>query len=164
MSKALQRPSWGGVRVKGGTFCILHKDKGGTAQGAVREVWSHIFGWELRLLIDGDLQRRRSVARGTSGSRQPKTGKPSYSKKAGSVQRERRAFAQPLEGVLAKIDGAEQHMNVALGVPSDFIDRECRAVVVENAGQGELGAILRQLIAFVRLNVVARLAPFVGRQ
>jgi hypothetical protein len=56
MSGVLQRPSWSGVPVKGGDFFIVRQQKDGASQVAVCELWSHIFGWELRMLIDGELR------------------------------------------------------------------------------------------------------------
>ena len=44
MSNVMQRPTWGGVPVKGGDFFILRKRKGDTEHVAIRELWSHLFG------------------------------------------------------------------------------------------------------------------------
>jgi hypothetical protein len=57
MSGVPQRPVWGGTPIKGGNMWTVRKAEGNTAHVAVCELWTHIFGWELRLLVDGDLQR-----------------------------------------------------------------------------------------------------------
>jgi hypothetical protein len=41
----------------------MTKPKGDHALTAVCEVWTHPFGWELRLMIDGDGMKMTSVVR-----------------------------------------------------------------------------------------------------
>ena len=59
MSGVLQRPVWSGTPIKGSDIWTLRKAKGDTAHMAVCELWTHLFGWKLRLLVDDDLQRSR---------------------------------------------------------------------------------------------------------
>ena len=62
-SHVLQREFWSGHRVSLGTGWTLHKSVCGKAREAVCELWSHQFGWELRLMIDGGILQRSQVCR-----------------------------------------------------------------------------------------------------
>jgi hypothetical protein len=55
---------WNGTAINAGDFWTIHKQSDCRAREARCEVWTHQFGWELRLLIDGELQRSQ-VARST---------------------------------------------------------------------------------------------------
>ena len=57
MSGVLQSEFWDGHPLALGTAFKLRKRKGDTDHVAVCELWSHLFGWELRLLVDGELLR-----------------------------------------------------------------------------------------------------------
>ena len=57
MSDVLQRPVWSGTPVKGGDLWTLRKSKGGAEHVAVCYLLSSLFGWEIRVLLNGDLQR-----------------------------------------------------------------------------------------------------------
>jgi hypothetical protein len=57
MTDVVQRPSWSGTAIKGGDLFTLMKRKAGVSHTAVCELWSHQLGWELRLLVSGELQR-----------------------------------------------------------------------------------------------------------
>jgi hypothetical protein len=57
MSDVLQRPIWSGTAIKGGDLWRLRKVKGDAEHVAVCELWSSCFGWEVRLLVNDDLQR-----------------------------------------------------------------------------------------------------------
>jgi len=57
MSDVLQRPYWNGTPIKGGDLFTLAKQKVGTDHTAVCELWSHQLGWDLRLVVGGELQR-----------------------------------------------------------------------------------------------------------
>ncbi len=54
---ALQRPDWQGNPLKQGELFRVHKDRGERRIEAVAELWTHQLGWELRLMIAGDLHR-----------------------------------------------------------------------------------------------------------
>jgi hypothetical protein len=54
----LQRATWNGEPAKHGDLFRVHKDRCGRQLQAVCELWTHRFGWELRLVVnDGQLQR-----------------------------------------------------------------------------------------------------------
>jgi hypothetical protein len=57
MFDVLQRPIWSGVPIKGDDFFVVRKRKGDTEHVAVCQVWSHVFGWELRLLVNKELHQ-----------------------------------------------------------------------------------------------------------
>ena len=57
MSDVTQRPYWNGESLKLRELWIVRKTREGRAHFAVCMLFSHLFGWELRLLIDGELQR-----------------------------------------------------------------------------------------------------------
>ena len=58
MADVLQRPGWNGSPIKApGSLFTLTKHKDGAEHAAVCELWSHQLGWELRLLVGGELQR-----------------------------------------------------------------------------------------------------------
>ena len=59
----LQRENWSGHPVDLGEGWRLHKSICGRARQAVCELWSHQFGWELRLVIDGGELTRSQVCR-----------------------------------------------------------------------------------------------------
>ena len=50
-------PAWNGTPCKGGNLFSLRRDADGTRDQAVCELWSSVFGWEVRLLVNGDLER-----------------------------------------------------------------------------------------------------------
>ena len=64
-SEDLQREHWSGHPAPLGTGWTLHKSVCGKAREAVCELWSHQFGWELRLVIDGGILQRSHVCRST---------------------------------------------------------------------------------------------------
>ena len=64
MGDVLQRPYWTGTSIKGGDVFTLRKQKGETEHVAVCELWWHLFGWELRLLVNGELQRSQVCREG----------------------------------------------------------------------------------------------------
>lgn len=51
--QVLQRALWHGQAAKQGDTFRMAKDE----HRAVCELWSHQFGWELKLLVDGELRR-----------------------------------------------------------------------------------------------------------
>ncbi len=51
----MQRETWNGPAMLGEGL-RLHKSSCGKNGEAVLELWSHQFGWELRLLVDDDLR------------------------------------------------------------------------------------------------------------
>jgi hypothetical protein len=53
----LQRPYWNGEPKKLEEWFRLEKPREGREHRAVCEMWSHEFGWELRLLIDDELHQ-----------------------------------------------------------------------------------------------------------
>jgi hypothetical protein len=53
----LQRPNWDGGPRKQTDFFRLWKATARSLALAVCELWSHVFGWEARLLIAGELCR-----------------------------------------------------------------------------------------------------------
>lgn len=53
----LQRAVWDGVPKKQADFLRLRKEKNGRELVAVAELWTHRFGWELQLILDGEFQR-----------------------------------------------------------------------------------------------------------
>jgi hypothetical protein len=54
----LQRVTWSGDPIKEGDLFRVHKDRCGRQLLAVCELWTHQFGWELKLVVnDGQLQR-----------------------------------------------------------------------------------------------------------
>jgi hypothetical protein len=57
MPDVLHRSAWDGTPVKGGDLFVLTKTRGCKVDSAICEVWSHQLGWELRLLIAGELQQ-----------------------------------------------------------------------------------------------------------
>jgi hypothetical protein len=54
MIQVLQRLPWQGTAVDLGDWWCLHKIEGCRCRRAVCRMFSHEFGWELRLEIDGD--------------------------------------------------------------------------------------------------------------
>lgn len=59
MSGVPLRSVWNGTPTKGGDLFTLRKDKDGRSHFAVCELWSSIFGWEVRLLINSELHQSR---------------------------------------------------------------------------------------------------------
>jgi hypothetical protein len=53
----LQQPLWNGPPIKGGDLFTLRSRHDRGFRFAVCEVWTHILGWELRLLVDRDCRR-----------------------------------------------------------------------------------------------------------
>ena len=62
-SEVVQRENSSGHPVALGNAWTLHKSVCCKAREAVCELWSHQFGWELRLVIDGGILRRSQVCR-----------------------------------------------------------------------------------------------------
>ena len=54
-----QRPFWTGQPLKGKDVFTLRSHEGNRLRVAVCEVWTHYFGWELRLCIDREPRRSR---------------------------------------------------------------------------------------------------------
>jgi hypothetical protein len=55
--QVLQRPYWDGNPVKQADLMRLTKDRDdGRTRVAVLELWTHQFGWETRLLVDGEFR------------------------------------------------------------------------------------------------------------
>ena len=53
-----QRSSWSGEPVRDGELFRVHRIRCGRQLQAACELWTHRFGWELRLVVnDGQLQR-----------------------------------------------------------------------------------------------------------
>jgi hypothetical protein len=63
----LQRENWNGHPVSLGDGWRLAKVVGGRQRHAVCELWSHQFGWELRLVTDGGEFQRSQVCRSQDG-------------------------------------------------------------------------------------------------
>jgi len=59
----LQRSIWNGPPERLSDAFHLTKQKGERAATAVCEVWSHPFGWELRLKVDGRGLQMSSVVK-----------------------------------------------------------------------------------------------------
>jgi hypothetical protein len=57
MSTTIQRAVWDGHPVSLGTGFTLTKPKAGRELTAICGLWSHHFGWELRLEVNGLLSR-----------------------------------------------------------------------------------------------------------
>jgi hypothetical protein len=55
----LQLPFWTGRPLKGEDMFTLRSRDGNRLRVAVCEVWTHYFGWELRLYIDREPRRSR---------------------------------------------------------------------------------------------------------
>jgi hypothetical protein len=55
----LPRPLWNGTPIKGGDLFTLRRQREGELRVAVCAVWTHTFGWELRLLGDSAFRRSR---------------------------------------------------------------------------------------------------------
>ena len=55
----LQRPFWTGQPLKGHDLFTLRCYEENRLRVAVCEVWTHYFGWELRLCIDREPRRSR---------------------------------------------------------------------------------------------------------
>lgn len=53
----LQRPDWDGTPRELGHLFRIHTDRGDQRIKAVCVLLSHQFGWELRLEVNGELQR-----------------------------------------------------------------------------------------------------------
>ena len=62
MTPAAQRSMSNGTPLNPDDFWTLHKQSACRAREARCELWTHQVGWEVRLLIDGELQRSQ-VAR-----------------------------------------------------------------------------------------------------
>ena len=92
------RAVWNGVPVKGGDLFTLRKEKDGTSHVALCELWSSVFGWELRLLINEISTGRRSVAACRSGSTQWTSGKRPCARRAG---RERRSGSRRVRSLFS---------------------------------------------------------------
>jgi hypothetical protein len=58
-----QRAIWNGPPERLPDAFCMQKRKGDRVLGAVCETWSHQFGWELRLMIDGHGLQLSSVVR-----------------------------------------------------------------------------------------------------
>ncbi len=56
---ALQRPFWTGPPLKGEDVFTLRSHEENRLRVAVCEVWTHCFGWELRLFVDREPRRSR---------------------------------------------------------------------------------------------------------
>lgn len=54
---ALQRPDWYGQAAKQGELFSMHKRRGRGQLHATGELWTHQLGWEVRLMIAGELHR-----------------------------------------------------------------------------------------------------------
>ena len=63
MSDVLQRPFWTGQPIKQALAFRVHKTIAGRERDAIAELWTHAFGWELRLLVDGEFQRSQVCRR-----------------------------------------------------------------------------------------------------
>jgi hypothetical protein len=57
MSATLQREHWNGQPTRLGELFTVRKERQGKSFEAICHLWTHVFGWEVRLEIDGDLQR-----------------------------------------------------------------------------------------------------------
>ena len=57
MSATLQRQRWNGQPAHLGDLFRVRKMRGDKQLAAVCQLWTHNFGWEVRLEINGDLQR-----------------------------------------------------------------------------------------------------------
>ena len=57
MADVLQRPDWYGNATKRGELFRVRKSRGGHSLEAVGELWTHQLGWEVRLVIAGELHR-----------------------------------------------------------------------------------------------------------
>ena len=57
MSTTLQRAHWNGQPTRLGDLFRVHKMRGDKRLDAACELWTHALGWEVRLEINGDLQR-----------------------------------------------------------------------------------------------------------
>ena len=53
----LQRDAWTGTPTELGLFFTAHRDRGDKRLDAICRLLSHQLGWELRLEVNGDLQR-----------------------------------------------------------------------------------------------------------
>ena len=57
MSATLQREHWNGRPTHVGDLFRVHKMRGDKRLGAACQLWTHALGWDVRLEINGDLQR-----------------------------------------------------------------------------------------------------------
>jgi hypothetical protein len=57
MPATLQREHWNGQPTYLGDLFRLKKPRGEKSLAAICKLWTHHLGWEVRLEIDGDLQR-----------------------------------------------------------------------------------------------------------
>jgi hypothetical protein len=57
MPATLQREHWNGQPTRLGELFVLRKTRDGKSLEAICHLWTHHLGWEVRLEIDGDLQR-----------------------------------------------------------------------------------------------------------
>ena len=57
MPATLQRKHWNNQPTHLGDLFRIRKTRGDNALGAVCKLWTHTLGWEVRLAINGDLQR-----------------------------------------------------------------------------------------------------------
>jgi hypothetical protein len=57
MSATLQREHWNGQPTHLGDLFRVSKMRGDKQLAAVCKLWTHALGWEVRLEINGDLQR-----------------------------------------------------------------------------------------------------------
>jgi hypothetical protein len=57
MSATLQREHWSGQPTHLGDLFCVNRTRDQKQLHAVCQLWTHAFGWELRLEIAGDLQR-----------------------------------------------------------------------------------------------------------
>lgn len=55
--QVLQRPDWDGTPRELGHLFRVYKDRGGKRLAALGILLSHQLGWEVRLEVNGDLQR-----------------------------------------------------------------------------------------------------------
>jgi len=75
MTNVPQRSVWSGTPIKGTDNWTLRKAKRDTAHVAVCELWTHVFDWELRLLVDGALQRSQVCRTYHNGWTRPMSGR-----------------------------------------------------------------------------------------
>jgi hypothetical protein len=57
MNATLQREHWNGQPTYLGDLFRLHKMRGDKRLEAAARLWTHNLGWEVRLEVNGDLQR-----------------------------------------------------------------------------------------------------------
>ena len=64
MTATLQREHWNNQPTYLGDLFRVSKARGDKTLSAVCKLWTHALGWEVRLEIDGDLQRGENARNG----------------------------------------------------------------------------------------------------